>query len=120
MPFKYGRDIFDVGSYHIQAAQFFHPVPFYPGDDLLTKLYRWPVYDINGTIIYRYYLERSEIISGQPYYALGKSYSQGHAQIRPYGKNPPDYNLMKNHIIDNLNGQGPSPVISLKISKSES
>jgi len=27
---SFGRDIFDVGSYHVEAAEFFHPVPLHP------------------------------------------------------------------------------------------
>jgi len=115
---SFGRDIFDVGSYHVEAAEFFHPVPFYPGDNILMKLYRWSVYDTNGTVVYRYYLERSELIPGQPYYVLGKSYSNGHSQIQPYGETSPDYSQMKRHVIDDLTGQGPQPMISLSISSS--
>lgn len=114
------RDIFDVNSYHIEAAEYFHPLPFYPDDDLLVKFYRWSVYDTNKTVIFRYYLEKSEIMPGQPYHVLGKSYPQGHSQIQPFGIHKPDYNLMKKHIIDDLNGKHSSPIISLNISKSES
>jgi hypothetical protein len=116
---SFGRDIFDVGSYHVETAEFFHPVPFYPGDNILMKLYRWSVYDTNGTVIHRYYLERSEIISGQPYYVLGKSYPNGHSQIRPYGVTAPDYYQMKSHVINDLTGQGPQPIISLSVPSCE-
>ncbi|CAF0824443.1 unnamed protein product [Didymodactylos carnosus] len=109
---SFGRDIFDVGPYHVEAGEFFHPVPFYPGDDFIMKLYRWSVYDTNRTVVYRYYLERSEMTPGEPYYVLGKSYSNGHSQIQPYGATAPDYNQMKIHVMNDLNGQGPSPVIS--------
>jgi hypothetical protein len=113
---SFGRDIFDVGQYHVEAAEFFHPVPFYPDKDYIMKLYRWSVYDTNGTIVHRYYLERSELMPGQPYYCLGKSYPNGHSQIHPYGTAVPDYDQMKSHVIDDLNGQGPSPIISLQLS----
>jgi hypothetical protein len=116
---SFGRDIFDVDSYNVEVAELFHPVPFYPGDNLIMKLYRWSVYDANGTIVYRYYLERSEMIPDQPYYVLGKSYANGHSQIQPYGTTLPDYNQMKIHVIDDLKGQGPSPIISLTIPSSE-
>ncbi|CAF0975756.1 unnamed protein product [Rotaria sordida] len=109
---SFARDIFDIGSYHVEAAEFFSPVPFYPGDNLIMKLYRWSVYDTNGTVVYRYYLERSEIIAGQVYHVLGKSYSNGHSQIQSYGSTAPDYYQMKRHVINDLNGQGPPPIIS--------
>ncbi|CAF2522158.1 unnamed protein product [Rotaria sp. Silwood2] len=113
------RDIFDIGPYYVETAEFFFPVPFYPGDNLIMKLYRWSVYDTNGTIAYRYYLERSEIISGQPYYVLGKSYSNGHSQIQSYGSTAPDYYTMKSHVVNNLNDQGPPSIISLTVSSFE-
>jgi hypothetical protein len=112
---SFGRDVFDVGSYHVEAAEFFRPVPFYPDDNIIMKLYRWSVYDTNGTIVCRYHLERSEMIPGEPYCVLGKSYPNGHAQIQPYGPTVPDYNQMKNDVINDLTGQGPQPIISLSI-----
>ena len=115
---SFGRDIFNVDTYQIEAAEFFQPVPFYPGDDFIMKLYRWSVYDTNGTVVCRYYLERSEMIPGQPYNVLGKSYANGHAQIQPYGTTVPDYNQMKIDVIKNLKGQGPSPIISLVLPSS--
>lgn len=30
---SFARDIFDVDQYHVEAAEFFHPVPFYPDSD---------------------------------------------------------------------------------------
>jgi hypothetical protein len=112
---SFGRDTFDIGPYHIEAAEFFHPVPFYPDSNFLMKLYRWSVYNAEETVVYRYYLEHSEIIPGQPYYVLGKSDANGHSQIQPYGGTIPDYNQMKKHVINNSNDQGPSPIISMKI-----
>ena len=32
---SFGRDVFEVGSYHVEAAEFFQPVPFYPNDDII-------------------------------------------------------------------------------------
>ncbi|CAF1143747.1 unnamed protein product [Adineta steineri] len=110
---SFGRDTFNVDTYRVEAAEFFQPIPFYPNDDFIMKLYRWSVYNTDGIVIYRYYLERSEMIPGQPYYVLGRSESSGHAQIQPYGTTIPDYNQMKIHVIDDLKGQGPSPIISL-------
>ncbi|CAF0861660.1 unnamed protein product [Adineta ricciae] len=112
---SFGRDIFYVDTYRIEAAEFFQPIPFYPDDDTIVKLYRWSVYDTNDTIVCRYFLEKSEIISGQPYFVLGKTFPSGHAQVRPYGNLQPNYNQMKIHLIENLKGQGPPPVASLLI-----
>jgi hypothetical protein len=60
--------------------------------------------------------KKSEMIPGQPYYVLGKSNPNGHSQIRPYGTTAPDYNQTKKYVINDLNGQGPPPIISLKVS----
>lgn len=109
------RDIFDVGQYQVEAAEFFHPVPFYSNISTLVKLYRWSVYDANGTVICRYHLERSEMIPGTSYHVLGKSYSTGHCQLQPYEGGPPDYNQMKIHMINDLTGQGPGPLMSLSV-----
>jgi hypothetical protein len=113
----FGRDVFYVGTRHIVADEFFHPVPFYPGLPVLnlTKIYRWSVYDANGTNVCYYHLERSEMVPEEPYYVLGKSYPNGHCQIQPYGATAPDYNQMKSHVINHLMGQGPQPVISLSV-----
>jgi hypothetical protein len=59
------------------------------------------------------------MIPGEPYCVLGKSYSNGHSQIQPYGPTVPDYNQMKNDVINDLTGQGPQPVISLSISSDD-
>jgi hypothetical protein len=32
------RDMFNVGSYRVEAAEFFHPVQFYPGNNFIMKL----------------------------------------------------------------------------------
>lgn len=117
---SFGRDVFNVDTYQIEAAEFFQPVPFYPDDDTIVKFYRWLVYDTNGTIVCRYFLEKSEIMPGQPYFVLGKTFPSGHAQVRPYGNIQPNYNQMKIHLIENLKGQGPPPVASLVASSSNS
>ncbi|CAF0752006.1 unnamed protein product [Adineta ricciae] len=117
---SFGRDIFNVDTYRIEAAEYFQPIPFYPDDDTIVKFYRWSVYDTNGTIVCRYFLEKSEIMPGQPYFVLGKTFPSGHAQIRPYGSLQPNYNQMKIHLIENLKGQGPPPAASLVIPSSNS
>ncbi|UJR32492.1 hypothetical protein I4U23_019954 [Adineta vaga] len=109
---SFGRDIFNVDTYRVEAAEYFLPVPFYPDDDTILKFYRWSVYDMNDTIVCRYFLEKSELMPGQPYFVLGKSYPTGHAQIQPYGSVKPTYNQMKVYIIDNLKGQGSPPIAS--------
>ncbi len=78
------RDIFDVGIHQAETIEFFYPVPFYFGNHFLMKLYRWSVNNTNGTVVSRYHWERSEMILGQLYYVLGKSYSNEHLQIEPY------------------------------------
>lgn len=106
------RDIFQVNQYHVKAAEFFKPAEFYPGDKFIMKLYRWSIYDVNDCIVCRYYLERSEMIPGEPYYVLGKCYANRHEQIQPYGSTVPEYNAMKIHVINDLKGEGPPPIIS--------
>ena len=112
------RETFNVGRYSLEAVQFFDPVPFYPGSDRLSKMYRWSVYDSRGTAAYRYYLERIEVRSDKPYYVLGKFFAHGHSQIQPYGRREPDYNRIRTDVIRNLQGDDPPPMISLAISSS--
>lgn len=107
------RDTFNVGPYVVKAEEFFQPLQFYPGKNNIMKLFCWPVSDTNNTIVYRYYLEKSEMVPGQPYYVLGKCYLSGrHEQLMSYGSVVPNYNRMKIDVINDLNGRGPSPMIS--------
>lgn len=107
------RDTFTVGTYRVKAEEFFQPLPFYPGKYNIMKLFCWPVSDMNNTIVYRYYLEKSEMVPGQTYYVLGKCYLSGrHEQLIPYGSVIPSYNQMKIDVINDLNGHGSSPIIS--------
>lgn len=107
------RDTFKVGTYEIRAEQFFKPLQFYPGKNNIMKLFSWPVFDVNNEIVYCYYLEKSEMIPLKPYYVLGKCYRSGrHEQLRPYGSSIPNYNQMKIDVINDLNGQGGSPIIA--------
>lgn len=107
------RDAFDIGSYHVEAVEFFYPVPFYVNIGSLVKLYRWSVYNSLGTLVCNYHLERSQPASNDLYYCLGKFYPHSHAQLKSYESTPPSYNQMKNHIIEDLTGPGIPPLISL-------
>lgn len=114
---NFPRDAFNVGSYHVEVVEFFYPVPFYSIISALVKLCRWSVYNSNGLLVCTYHLGKSEPILGNPHYILDKFYQNGHvhALIKPYGSTVPSYDQMKSHVIDDLTGQGPSPLISLTI-----
>jgi hypothetical protein len=96
---SFARDTFTKGGLQIEVAEFFEPVPYYPGDDKLMKLYRFSVY--NGTqIIARYHLEYSNIL--EPFYVLGRADGRGHSQIQACGGKKPTYWVLKEAVIKDL------------------
>ena len=94
------RDRFFVGDLRIDAAEFFEPVPYYPGDDKIMKLYRFSLYK-GGKVVARYYLEHSNLI-GNSYYVLGLSDPTSHTQVQPYGPNRPTYWALKEKVLQHL------------------
>ena len=67
----------------------------------------------------QYHLKKSEMIPREPYYVLGKSYPNGHAQIQSCGDSPPHDDQMKAHVIHDRTGQDPPPIMSLVIPSSQ-
>ncbi|CAF2952477.1 unnamed protein product [Rotaria sp. Silwood2] len=112
---SFTRDRFDVDTYNVETIEFFEPVQFYPGFPYMMKLYEWSVYNTNGTLVYRYFLEKSELMGSGPYYVLGKAFSHGRSQIHSYGPTIPDYNQMKIHVISNLSGHGSQPLTTMTV-----
>lgn len=99
----FARDRFKVKEKVVLAAQFFEPVPFYPGDSRLLKLYRFSVYE-GKKVVARYYLEKSRLV--KDYYVLGHVSGTRHRQVQPYGERQPTYWELKARVIQDL-GFGP-------------
>jgi hypothetical protein len=102
----FARDTFSVGSLQIDAAEFFEPIPYYPGDDKILKYYRFSVYS-GSQVIARYHLEYSNIL--EPFYVLGRADEQRHAQIQTYGGNKPSYWVLKDAVIKDLTTRQTNP-----------
>ncbi len=97
------RDRFFVGDLRVDAVQFFAPVPIYPGDPTIMKLYRFSLYK-EGKVVARYYLEHSQL-DGKPensYYVLGLSTHDSHRQVQPYGRELPPYWSLKQAVLRDL------------------
>jgi len=97
------RDRFVVGDYRVDAAQFFEPAPFYPGDDKIMKLYRFSLYK-DGKVVARYYLEHSQL-DGAPassYYVLTFTKPGLHQQVQPYGREPPAYRALRKTVLEDI------------------
>ena len=100
------RDRFSVGEYRVDAAQFFEPVPFSAGVDMIMKLYRFSLYK-DGKVVARYYLEHSQL-DGKPansYYVLTFAEPGSHRQIRPYGRELPTYWTLKEVVVEHMKEQ---------------
>ena len=97
----FGRDRFVFRDLRIDAAEFFAPVPYYPGDATIVKLFRFSVYRANKVVL-RYYLEKSNIL--EVFYVLTRvdPASNSHAQIKPYGRAAPDYWDLKHNVLNDL------------------
>ena len=100
------RDRFFVDEYRVDAAQFFQPVPFYPGDDKIMKLYRFSLYR-GDQVVARYYLEHSQLDgkSENSYYVLTFTEPRTHQQVRPYGPELPTYWALKDAMLQHMAGR---------------
>ncbi len=103
----FARDTFSVGSLRVDAAEFFEPVPYYPGDDKILKYYRFSVYS-SSQVIARYHLEYSNVL--EPFYVLGRADAQGHSQIQSYGGKKPTYWVLKEAVVKDLTARQSNPV----------
>ncbi|CAF1495971.1 unnamed protein product [Adineta ricciae] len=66
----FGRDSVDVGLYHVEADEYFHPTLFYPNVPYLVKFYQWSVYDVSRKIVCCYLLETTTLPNRPPNYFL--------------------------------------------------
>ncbi|UJR12536.1 hypothetical protein I4U23_016712 [Adineta vaga] len=109
------RDAFDVGSYHVNADEYFHPTPFYSNNPFLVKLYQWSVYDVNQRIVCCYFLETTNLPNNLEYYVLGKTVVNTHSQICPYLLTKPDYYQIRMDVINDLNSESSQALSTLTI-----